>query len=356
MTSARLSEVGAGGVPTSPEEPILEIVDLHTHIRTNGEVVRAVDGVSLACYPSQTLAVVGESGSGKTMTFLSVIGMLPSSATIEKGVVEYAGRDLLKMKQSELRTLRGSHIAMLFQDSLTGLNPAFTIGRQVADIFRHHQKIGRRDAWARALEVLEMVQVPNVKARARFYPHQLSGGMRQRVMIAMGIALRPRVLIADEPSTALDVTIQAQILDLLDELRRDLGMALVIITHDLGVVARYADDVAVMYAGRVVEHGGVDSIYEASVHPYTVALRRSIPRPAEDSQREGRQRLDSIPGQPPRPNDLPTGCAFHPRCFLSDGRALCQDEAPELRALHGHTTACHFAEELLEEGRNGASK
>ena len=337
------SEPTGGGVKETKDSPILEIVDLHTHISTDDQVVRAVDGVSLSCYPSRTLAIVGESGSGKTMTFLSVIGVLPAGARIEKGVVNYNGRDLLKMPKAELRRLRGPHIAMLFQDSLTGLNPAFTIGTQVADIFRQHERLGRREAWRRTLEVLDQVHIPNVKTRARYYPHQLSGGMRQRVMIAMGIALRPRVLIADEPSTALDVTIQAQILDLLDDLRNDLGMALVIITHDLGVVARYADDVAVMYAGRIVEYADVGSIYRRSVHPYTVALRRSIPRPDEDLEV-----LESIPGQPAGPSALPVGCAFHPRCFLSGGRRICRDEVPQIREFQGHLTACHFAEELAD--------
>ena len=325
---------------------VLDIRDLRTRITTMRGVVYPVNDVSLQCRRGRTLAVVGESGSGKTMTFLSVLGLLPAGASIESGTITYLGQDISLLRGSARRRLRGKAIGMIFQDALTGLNPSFTVGQQIGDVVRYHEKASRREARRRAVEALAMVGIPNPEERANYYPHQLSGGMRQRVMIAMGIVLRPQVLIADEPTTALDVSVQAQIMELLDGLRRELGMSMVIITHDLGVVARYADDVAVMYGGRVVEYGTVHQVLKKTVHPYTQALQRSMPRPDMDVSA-----LDPIPGQPLSLHAIPSGCSFHPRCHLRRGREDCVAELPRLRRLSpaSQLTACHHAEDLARQ-------
>ncbi|RNL60805.1 ABC transporter ATP-binding protein [Nocardioides marmoriginsengisoli] len=322
---------------------ILELRGLRSRIETQRGPVYPVNDVSLECHRGRTLAVVGESGSGKSMTFLSTLGLLPAGGVIESGEILFDGQSIDVTDKDSRRALRGKSIGMIFQDALAGLNPAFTIGQQIGDVIRHHDKVSRKVARAQAIETLGLVGIPNPEQRVDAYPHQLSGGMRQRVMIAMGIALRPQVLVADEPTTALDVTVQAQIMELLDSLRTQLGMSLVIITHDLGVVARYAEEVAVMYGGRIVERGTVHQVLESSVHPYTQALRNSTPRP--DSDAAG---LAAIPGQPPSIADVPAGCSFHPRCQVTAGRDDCRQVIPVLRRLtpDGQLTACHHAEEM----------
>ncbi|MGK7871175.1 ABC transporter ATP-binding protein [Falsiroseomonas sp. E2-1-a20] len=318
--------------------PILDIRGLTTAFP--GETGRQVlvDDVSLQVSPGEILAVVGESGSGKTMTFLSALGLVPRPGRVVGGQALLDGEDLLRLQPEALRRARGARIAMVFQDPLTGLNPVFPVGEQIIEVLRAHLPIGRREARARAIALLGRVQIPDASQRVDDYPHQFSGGMRQRVLIAMAIALGPKVLICDEPTTALDVTVQAQVLELLAELRRETGMAMVLVTHDLGVVARHADRIAVMYAGRVVETGAIDTVFAHTRHPYTASLFRSVPEldgPAGEA-------LRPIEGQPPDPAARPPGCAFEPRCFVGHGRARCRTERPALV----ESAACHFSAEL----------
>ncbi|WP_431285692.1 ABC transporter ATP-binding protein [Humitalea sp. 24SJ18S-53] len=298
--------------------------------------VRLVEEVSLFVDAGETLAVVGESGSGKTVTFTSALGLLPRPGRVIAGQAMLEGIDLLSLAPEQLRRMRGARIGMVFQDPLTGLNPVFRVGDQIAEVLRAHLPIGRREARERAVALLARVQIPDPGRRVDDYPHQFSGGMRQRVLIAMAIALGPRVLIADEPTTALDVTVQAQVLDLLGELREADRMAMVLITHDLGVVARQADRVAVMYAGRVVETGTVDEVFRAPRHPYTISLFRSIP----DLEAPAGTMLAAIAGSPPDPSRRPQGCGFAPRCFAVADAAGCRTERPVLRG-QGHAAACH---------------
>ena len=298
--------------------------------------VRLVEEVSLEVRAGETLAVVGESGSGKTVTFVSALGLLPKPGRVIAGEALVDGVDLLRLEPEALRRMRGARIGMVFQDPLTGLNPVFRVGDQIGEVLRAHRPIGRREARERAVELLARVQIPDPARRVDDYPHQFSGGMRQRVLIAMAISLGPRVLIADEPTTALDVTVQAQVLDLLGELRDAEGMAMVLITHDLGVVARQADRVAVMYAGRVVETGTVEEVFRAPRHPYTISLFRSIP----DIEAPAGATLAAIAGSPPDPARRPAGCAFAPRCFAASEQAGCRVERPVLRGV-GHLAACH---------------
>jgi oligopeptide/dipeptide ABC transporter ATP-binding protein len=298
--------------------------------------VRLVEEVSLEVRAGETLAVVGESGSGKTVTFVSALGLLPKPGRVIAGEALVDGVDLLRLEPEALRRMRGARIGMVFQDPLTGLNPVFRVGDQIGEVLRAHRPIGRREARERAVELLARVQIPDPARRVDDYPHQFSGGMRQRVLIAMAISLGPRVLIADEPTTALDVTVQAQVLDLLGELRDAEGMAMVLITHDLGVVARQADRVAVMYAGRVVETGTVEEVFRAPRHPYTISLFRSIP----DIEAPAGTKLAAIAGSPPDPARRPAGCAFAPRCFAATDQAGCRVERPVLRG-EGHLAACH---------------
>ncbi|WP_254070157.1 ABC transporter ATP-binding protein [Acidisphaera sp. L21] len=320
------------------DAPILEIRRLRTEVPTSHDPIVLLDDVSLQVHAGRMLAVVGESGSGKSMTFLSALGIAPPPCRVAAGSVLFEGKDLTRFSPEELRRLRGAGISMVFQDPLTALNPVFTIGQQMVEVIRAHRAIGRRAAWAHATDMLARVQIPDPPGRMHAYPHQLSGGMRQRVLIAMAIALDPRVLIADEPTTALDVTVQAQILELLDGLRRETGMGLVLITHDLGLVARYADQVAVMYGGRVVEAAAAGPLFATPRHPYTRALFRSIPR--LDAALE--EDLPTIPGHPPNIAELPPGCAFAPRCWLRGARADCETERPPLVAVGeaGHRSAC----------------
>lgn len=328
--------------------PALEIRNLAVEIHGDTSTDPVLDGVSLRCDAGSTLAVVGESGSGKTMSFLTVMGLLPKGARVTDGEILLNGRSLDGLDRKARKALVNENVAMIFQDALAGLSPAFTVGQQLTDVLRYGAGLDKSTAKKRALEVLELVRIPNAARRFGQYPHELSGGQRQRVMIGMGIALQPKVLVADEPTTALDVTLQEQVMELLEQLRRDLGMGLVIITHDLGVVSRYADEVAVMYAGRIVEQGPIHDLFAAPRHPYTAALQEAIPRPDR-----GSGALTAIPGQPARLAEFPTGCAFAPRCSVAGGRERCATETPKLELvakpeaaqLTPHEAACHFSEE-----------
>jgi oligopeptide/dipeptide ABC transporter ATP-binding protein len=329
-------------------EPILSIRDLVVEFRTDDGVVHAVDGVSYDVYPGETLGIVGESGSGKSVSMLSVFGLIPEPpGRVVSGEAVFKGRNLMRISKEELRRLRGGELSMVFQDPMTSLNPAFTIGFQIAEAIEvHNRGVGDDQARRRAIELLGLVGVPNPDRRYGQYPHEFSGGMRQRAMIAMAISNSPTVLIADEPTTALDVTIQAQIIEVLKTAQRETHAAIVLITHDLGLVAELADRVVVMYGGKVVELADVHTIFAAPRHPYTIGLMESLPALTGDESF-----LRPIPGQPPSLISLPPGCAFHPRCFLSQGRARCREETPARREIESdHLTACHFAEELETYG------
>ncbi|MBL0931628.1 MAG: ABC transporter ATP-binding protein [Alphaproteobacteria bacterium] len=330
--------------------PLLEIEDLRTWFFTSDGVVRAVDGVSYSVAPGETLAVVGESGCGKSVTAMSVLRLLPSPpARIVSGAIRFEGRDLLTASEAEMRKIRGNEISMIFQEPMTSLNPVLTVGHQIAETLELHQGLSAADAQARAVEMLEIVRIPEAKRRAQEYPHQLSGGMRQRVMIAMAVALRPALLIADEPTTALDVTIQAQVLSLIDDLRRELGTAVLLITHDLGVVAEIAHDVAVMYAGKIVERGPVGEIFRDPAHPYTAGLMAATldHRTANDARG---QRLVELPGTVPVAGEAIPGCAFAPRCAYAVD--ACTQSPPEWRRLtRAHGAACpYFRAPQMAEG------
>src|SRR6201987_3425103 len=291
--------------------PLLDVRDLHTEFRTGAGRVRAVDGISYAVEPGETVAIVGESGSGKSVSALSILRLIPDPpGRITGGEVRFLGRDLMQLSDGEMREVRGGDIGMVFQEPMTSLNPVLTIGRQITETLEQHRRADRAAAHRRAVELLGLVGIADAERRLKQYPHQLSGGMRQRVMIAIAVACDPKLIIADEPTTALDVTIQAQILELMSGLTRRLGVALIIITHNLGVVARYAKWVNVMYAGRIVESGPATEIYHEPRHPYTMALLRSVPR----LDRPRRARLDSVDGQPPDLTRPAPGCAFRPRC------------------------------------------
>ncbi|MYX35454.1 MULTISPECIES: ABC transporter ATP-binding protein [unclassified Streptomyces] len=326
------------------EPPLLDVRDLHVEFRTREGVARAVNGVSFAVRPRQTLAVLGESGSGKSVTAQAVMGILDSPpGFVTRGEILFRGQDLLTMGAEERRRVRGARMAMIFQDALSALNPVLTVGEQLGEMFRVHRGMSRKDARARAVELMDRVRIPAARDRVGQYPHQFSGGMRQRVMIAMALALEPELIIADEPTTALDVTVQAQVMELLAELQREYGMGLILITHDLGVVADVADHIAVMYAGRIVETAPVHEIYKRPAHPYTKGLLESIPR----LDQKGRE-LYAIKGLPPNLLRIPTGCAFHPRCPLA--RDVCATDEPELYQVSARRgSACHFWRECLGE-------
>ena len=314
---------------------LLEVADLTVTFRTDGGLVRAVDSVSLSVEAGETLALVGESGSGKSVTALSILGLI-APGRIERGRIAFAGEDLTALDPAALRAIRGDRIAMIFQEPMSSLNPVLTIGKQVAEPIWLHRRVAWREAYARAAELLRKVAIADAEARLNDYPHQFSGGMRQRVMIAMALACRPQLIIADEPTTALDVTVQVQILALLKGLTEETNAALLLITHDLGVVARYADRVAVMYGGRIVESGPAAALYRSAMHPYTEGLMRSVPR----LDGLAHERLPAIPGQPPDLANLPSGCAFAPRC--PQVHDACRASAPRLRALGGaRLAACH---------------
>lgn len=324
---------------------LLQVDDLRTYFETPTGTVRAVDGVTLTVSRGRTVAVVGESGCGKTLTALSILRLLPPAGRIAGGRILFEGRDLLRLSPHELRAVRGDRIAMVFQEPMASLNPLLTIEQQVGEGLRLHRRFSRRAARERAVALLRRVGLPAPEQRCREYPHQLSGGMRQRVMIAAALACEPELLIADEPTTALDVTVQAQILALLAGLQRERGMAMLFITHDLGVVARIADEVCVMYAGRLVERGPTAALLSAPRHPYTQALLRSLPRltgPGPDvCSGVGRRRLPVIAGEVPRPGHEISGCRFHPRCDLGSADPLCRRQEPALTELApGHACAC----------------
>jgi len=321
------------------EPPLLELDRLSTHFVTarGTRVVKAVDEVSLTLRAGETLGVVGESGSGKTTLALSIMRLLPTAARIVGGGLRFAGEDLLAKSPSEMRHIRGKRIAMILQDPMASLNPLFTVGDQVAEPVRVHEHTGRRGARERAHKLLKAVKIPAPEQRLREYPHQMSGGMRQRIVGAIAMSCEPRVLIADEPTTSLDVTIQAQYLRLLRELQKEHGLALIFITHNLGIVARMCDSVAVMYAGRVIESGPVRTIFNAPVHPYTQALIESIPRLGG-----GPSRLTAIDGQPPDLASLPSGCSFQPRCPKALDR--CREDVPDnIMVAPGHGARCWLA-------------
>ncbi|HTG85474.1 MAG TPA: ABC transporter ATP-binding protein [Pyrinomonadaceae bacterium] len=292
---------------------LLEVKDLQTQFPTRSGLVRAVDGVSFYLDRGELLGLVGESGCGKSITALSVMRLIAPPGKIVNGEILFDGKDLLKLSDAEMRQMRGDDIAMIFQDPMTSLNPVFTVGEQIAEALRLHRRLSRRDARRATIEAMREVAIPDPARRVDDYPHQLSGGMRQRVMIAMALACNPKLLIADEPTTALDVTIQAQILELLNELRKQRDLAVLLITHDLGVVAEVADRVAVMYTGRIVEESPVDELFARPKHPYTEGLLRSVPKLTSEHVLK-KERLDTIEGTVPRPTDLPAGCHFAPRC------------------------------------------
>ena len=320
--------------------PLLEVRDLSVAFETQGGVLPAVENVGFALYPGDILGVVGESGSGKTVTVSALVGLLAENARITSGEVIYEGRNLLDLSDAELENIRGEEIAMVFQDPMTSLNPVMRVGRQITEALRIHGA-SRPGARRRAVELLELVGIPDPRERFRQFPHEMSGGMRQRVVIAIAIANRPSVLVADEPTTALDVTIQAQVLEVLAAGCGAAGSSMILVTHDLGVIAEVANRVAVMYAGRIVETGTVEEIFRRPRHPYTIGLFTSLPRLDSDLGR-----LAPIPGTPPTLAARPSGCAFHPRCYLSGGRDLCRTRATELVHLaSGHSGACHFISE-----------
>ncbi|MEU3558016.1 ABC transporter ATP-binding protein [Streptomyces fragilis] len=332
---------------------LLEVRDLRVEFTTREGVAKAVNGVSYEVAEGETLAVLGESGSGKSVTAQAIMGILDvPPGRITGGEILFQGRDLLRLKEEERRGIRGAEMAMIFQDALSSLNPVLTVGDQLGEMFVVHRGMSKKDARARAVELMDRVRIPAAAQRVRDYPHQFSGGMRQRIMIAMALALRPALIIADEPTTALDVTVQAQVMDLLAELQREYRMGLILITHDLGVVADVADRIAVMYAGRIVETAPVHDLYKAPAHPYTRGLLDSIPR----LDHKGRE-LYAIKGLPPSLTAVPPGCPFHPRCPMAQD--VCRTDVPPLYAVEpggaaglatgeGRGSACHFWRDCLE--------
>ena len=330
-------------------QPLLSVRNLNTRFRTESGIVQAVRGVNWEIYPGEFLGVVGESGSGKSVSMASVMGLVPSPpGTVEADAVMFEGRDLLSLPEREMRRIRGQDVTMIFQDPMTSFNPVKTIGHQISEaILVHDSKATRRSAKKRAIELLAMTGVPSPDVRYAQFPHEYSGGMRQRAMIAMAIANQPKLIIADEPTTALDVTIQAQILDVLRLIQEETDAATILITHDLGLIAEMSDRVLVMYAGKVVETADVFELFGNPQHPYTLGLLASLPR--IDTRVDS---LLSIAGQPPSLTSPPPGCSFHPRCDLSHGRIECRTEEPPLLAANGsneHLTACHFYEEMGTE-------
>ena len=311
---------------------LLEVTDLATHFFTREGVVRAVDGVSFSVERGETLGIVGESGCGKSVTALSIMGLIPKPpAEIVSGSVVFDGTDLVKLPEKRLEDLRGREIAMIFQDPMTSLNPTLKIGTQITETIRRHYDVSTKDARKKAIELLEEVQIPRAAERLDDYPHRFSGGMRQRVMIAIALSCDPKLLIADEPTTALDVTVQAAVLDLLDDLRQSHDMAMIIITHDMGVVAEAADDILVMYAGQIVEQAPVHELFDHPEHPYTEALLGALPQIEGEGIRAGR--LTAIPGRPPDLIDLPVACRFAPRCPYASHNDSCATEMPDLREI-----------------------
>ncbi|MFD5464899.1 ABC transporter ATP-binding protein [Kitasatospora sp. NPDC127059] len=329
--------------------PLLEVKDLHVEFHTRDGIAKAVNGVNYSVAAGETLAVLGESGSGKSVTAQTIMGILDMPpGKVTQGEILYRGRDMLKMSNEERRKIRGRKIAMIFQDALSALNPVLSVGYQLGEMFRVHEGASKAEAKAKAIELMDRVRIPAAKQRVNDYPHQFSGGMRQRIMIAMALSLQPDLIIADEPTTALDVTVQAQVMDLLAELQAEYNMGLILITHDLGVVADVADKIAVMYAGRIVETAPVHDLYANPAHPYTKGLLRSIPRLDQKGQE-----LYAIKGLPPNLLKVPAGCAFNPRCDVATDQ--CRTEIPVLHhvtdedgtELTGRRSACHLWKETL---------
>ena len=341
MSDLKVSGAAVKDTDRETEGHLLEVDNLFVEFRTTDGVAKVINGVSYFVDAGETLAVLGESGSGKSVTAQSIMGILDTPpGFVTGGSIRFRGKNLLKMNKDQRRLVRGEGIAMVFQDALSALNPVFTVGFQIAEVFRKRRGMSRSEGMKRAADLLDQVRIPNARGRVKAYPHEFSGGMRQRVMIAMSLALDPEVLIADEPTTALDVTVQAQIMDLLAELRRERNMGMILITHDLGVVADVADRIAVMYAGRIVEEAGVFDLYGKPCHPYTLALLNSIPRLDQKGQD-----LNTIKGLPPSLLQIPPGCPFNPRCAMA--QEICTRELPPLLILGpGRASACHFAEEL----------
>ena len=317
------------------KSPLLEVRSLSTHFFTEEGVIRAVENVTFEIHSGEILGLVGESGCGKSVTGLSILKLIPiPPGKIVSGEILFDGKRLLELEEKEMEKVRGNEISMIFQEPMTSLNPVFSIGDQIMEAILLHQGGSKTEARRRTIEILDRVRIPSPETRIDAYPHQLSGGMRQRAMIAMALSCQPKLLIADEPTTALDMTIQAQVLHLLKEIQREMGMAVMLITHDLGVVAEIADRVAVMYAGRILEYGPIEAIFQQVRHPYTKGLLNSIPL-----LEEKRKRLNAIPGQVPNPMDLPVGCKFHPRCYLMIEE--CKKEEPPLFQVNGdHFSRC----------------
>ena len=332
----------AEGTPPAPDAAVLAVADLHVSFQTPHGIVNAVNGVSFAIGRGETLGILGESGSGKSVSVGAVMGLLESPPAQITGDIRYGGVDLLRASARETRRIRGDRVAMVNQDAVTALNPGLTVGYQIAEMFRVHRPgTSRGDARRKAVELMDRVKIPSAQARVHSYPHEFSGGMSQRILIAMAIALEPDILIADEPTTALDVTVQAQIMQLLAELRQQTGMALILITHDLGVVAESVDRVLVMYAGRIVERGPTAAVVARPAHPYIVGLMNSVPR-ADLKDRK----LATIEGAPPVLTAIPSGCAFHPRCGRR--QPVCVSDRPALQTVAANRdSACHFAAEVL---------
>lgn len=324
---------------SSGEQPLLQIKNLKTYFFTHQGVVKAVDDLSFNVEKGKVLGLVGESGSGKSMTSLSVLRLVPPPGKIVSGEIIFENQPLLDLNEESIRKLRGKEISMIFQEPMTSLNPVFTVGEQVAEMLRLHLKMSRQEAKERTCELFKLVGIPSEEKRYREYPHQLSGGMRQRVMIAMAISCNPKLIFADEPTTALDVTIQAQILNLLQDLKNKFHMAMVLISHDLGIIAESADEVAVMYAGKIVEFTATRKLFSNPLHPYTQGLMESLPRFDENGTKKGR--LKAIPGVVPRLFDLPPGCSFEPRCPFA--MPICKTEPPNLEEKEpGHGSSCHL--------------
>ncbi|MEV6025453.1 ABC transporter ATP-binding protein [Streptomyces sp. NPDC052036] len=346
MTSLDMAPANTGPDGTAP---LLEVRDLHVEFKVRDSVTKAVNGVNYSVNAGETLAVLGESGSGKSVTAQAIMGILDSPpGRISQGQIFFQGQDILTLSENERRKLRGAKMAMIFQDALSSLNPVLSVGFQLGEMFRAHKGMSRKDAKAKAIELMDRVRIPAAAQRVGDYPHQFSGGMRQRIMIAMALALEPDLIIADEPTTALDVTVQAQVMDLLADLQREYNMGLILITHDLGVVADVADKIAVMYAGRIVETAPVHELYKRPAHPYTRGLLDSIPR----LDQKGHE-LFAIKGLPPNLQQIPSGCAFNPRC--TKAQDICRTDAPALvqvteqdgTELVGRASACHFWKETI---------
>ena len=350
-------EISPQSVDVAPPSSFLEVRDLRVHFPTDDGLVKSVDGVSFALQKGQTLGIVGESGSGKSVTSAALLGLHKGSRARVSGEVWLDGDELVSMSEQDMRSLRGNKVSMIFQDPLSALHPFFTIGAQIAEAYRVHHKVSKADARERAVDMLKRVGIPQPERRVKDYPHQFSGGMRQRAMIAMSLVCNPELLIADEPTTALDVTVQAQILDLIRDLQEEFGSAVIIITHDLGVVAEIADDILVMYGGRRIEYGSVRDVLKTPEHPYAWGLLQSMPHLGGDVN----ERLNPIQGSPPSLINLPTGCAFHPRCAFKDQVPddRCSTERPELLPVPGtdkHIAACHLTAENKIEIRSAADR